>query len=163
MVYVVILVPFMPWWILCCLYARCWTEQWVARFIFHASEAYAEVFRTWEFYWDALCCTTRCFQGKMSRAGSKLLLDSALCNIALTWHWISAKLFRPMLQELPLSLSNGVAGNLPLQHLGMSSAGNRILGTNELCLWAIVVFLMRSVCHLHLSGVWLYFRDIVNE
>lgn len=39
-----------------------------------------------------------------------------------------------MLQELPLSLSNGVAGNLPLQHLGMSSAGNRILGTNELCL-----------------------------
>lgn len=74
--YVVILVPFMPWWILYCLYTSCLvprlTEQWVARFIFHAFEAYMKVFRTWEFCWDAVCCTKCRFQGKMSWAGSKL-------------------------------------------------------------------------------------------
>lgn len=41
---------------------------------------------------------------------------------------------KTFLQELHSSLSNSVAGNLPLQHLDTGSAGNRILGKNEPCL-----------------------------
>lgn len=83
-VYVVILVPFMPWWILYCLYTSCLiprlTEQWVARFIFRTFEAYMKVFRTWKFCWDAV--PSAVFRGKCHEQVLNFMTVDAMFQIA---------------------------------------------------------------------------------